>query len=65
MRTSNPQKTFMGNPCARGHEGKRYRCNGACVDCTTENQEKRRREKLEAKPADPAEPSYGGTESDG
>jgi hypothetical protein len=55
--------TFMGNPCARGHEGKRYRCNGACVHCTAENAARRKQRLLlqgqqESLPA-PKEPTDG------
>jgi hypothetical protein len=40
-------KTFLGNPCKRGHPldgGKnlRYRVNGACVQCTEEDAANRR-----------------------
>ncbi|HEX5461892.1 MAG TPA: hypothetical protein VFX20_18150 [Steroidobacteraceae bacterium] len=46
MSQPDSQKTFMGNPCARGHSGLRYRCNGACVDCTTHNSERRKQKLL-------------------
>ena len=26
-------KTFMGNPCKRGHDGLRYESTGGCVHC--------------------------------
>ena len=40
-------KTFLGNPCRRQHQNEqgeclRYTCNGACVQCTTENSVRRR-----------------------
>lgn len=66
MRPADPTKTFMGNPCARGHDGKRYVCNGSCVHCTAENAAKRRNKALVdgatgAPPKDPPD-SYGGSD---
>lgn len=29
--------TFMGNPCKRGHDGRRYNSNGHCVTCNVES----------------------------
>ncbi len=45
--STNDEKTFLGEPCRRMHHdehGKclRYKCNGACVKCTTENAARRR-----------------------
>lgn len=64
MRPVDPTKTFMGNPCARGHEGKRYTCNGACVHCTAENAARRKNKALvDGAMALAKEPeSYGGSD---
>ena len=45
--STNDEKTFLGEPCRRLHHdehGKclRYKCNGACVQCTAENALRRR-----------------------
>jgi hypothetical protein len=61
MTMHDPQKTFQGTPCARGHVGIRYRCNGACVDCTAENQARRKAQAL-TQGAQPKEPSEDPTD---
>lgn len=64
MRPVTPGKTFMGNPCARGHDGKRYSCNGACVHCTAENAARRKNKAIVEGAAAPAKDpqSYGGSD---
>jgi hypothetical protein len=29
----NPEKTYVGKPCKRGHDGLRWRASGACIEC--------------------------------
>ena len=55
---------YLGNRCARGHEGIRYRCNGSCVQCTLEAPARRKAEALTkgTQPATPKADSYGGTD---
>lgn len=64
MTKFDPAKMVMGNPCARGHDGMRYRCNGACVQCTLEAPARRKAQALTqgAQPANPKADSYGGTD---
>jgi len=64
MTKFDPAKMFMGNPCARGHDGMRYRCNGACVACTLEAPARKKAAALTkgAQPAQPKDESYGGTD---
>lgn len=54
------QRMFLGNRCARGHEGIRYRCNGACVQCTLEAPARKKAAAL-TKGATPATPKEGST----
>lgn len=64
MSTFDPAKMFMGSPCARGHDGMRYRCNGACVHCTLEAPARKKAAALTkgTQPAQLKDDSYGGTD---
>lgn len=64
MTKFDPAKMFMGNPCARGHDGVRYRCNGSCVACTLEAPARRKAEALTkgAQPAPATDESPGGSD---
>lgn len=41
-RRPDPEKTYQGKPCRRGHLGIRYRSCGACIDCAREAAARRR-----------------------
>lgn len=46
-RKNSPGAFFQGNPCKRGHDGKRYVADGSCVVCTIESAKKSQEAKLQ------------------